>query len=137
MTSSSTTSSLGLTRWATLNPKVKITKFLYVNSTLDIVTAFSSAKNSLRNVVTAIKQQRGLGWDWEPAKGTLTNYFSACILLAYFEGLPEQSKGQKDGTVQGCRGRCLKLESIAEVVGDSTFYELTDLGRRGAHRNFP
>jgi len=77
---------------------------------------YGSAKTAMRNVANGVKEWR-LQWDWEPAKDALTNFFTASILFAVFGGIPEQSKGQKDGALRAYKGRILGVDELAAAAG--------------------
>jgi hypothetical protein len=53
-----------------------------------------------------------------PAGDTLTAFFTATVLFAAFGGTPEQSKGQKDGSLRAQKGRILSGDSPAEQIQD-------------------
>ena len=83
---------------------------------LDVQQEFSESKMAVRNAVEALKQRRD-SWQWQPAIEALETYFSSCILFAYIGGIPEQSKGEKDGTVYGYWGHHLSLRELTQAAG--------------------
>jgi hypothetical protein len=77
---------------------------------------YGSAKTAMRNVANGVKEWK-LRWDWEPAGDALTAFFTATVLFAAFGGTPEQSKGQKDGSLHAQKGRVLGVEELTAAAG--------------------